>query len=162
MFYVHSFFCFSAGNYFASNQLYLAKGKIAPVVLLPDEAKWKYMILHWRIRTESDWWFSKIFRIRIGFNFIRTGLGLKNFTVRSSLMSSRQWFARVIFVKSESQALRVRAASESSKNFASRVERVMTWSSWVRLESQELSSHFESLVCKFESMSSQMKFHIFL
>jgi len=27
-------------------------------------------------------------------------------------------------------------------------------------ESQELSTHFESLVCKLESMPSQMKFHI--
>jgi len=24
------------------------------------------MILHWRIRTGSDWWFSKILRIRTG------------------------------------------------------------------------------------------------
>jgi len=37
----------------------------------------------------------------------------------------------------------------------------MTWSSRVNVESQELSSHFESLVFKLESMSSQMKFHIF-
>ena len=34
-------------------------------------------------------------------------------------------------------------------------------SSRVRVESQELSSHFESLVCKFESMSSQKKFSMF-
>jgi len=45
--------------------------------------------------------------------------------------------------------------SESSKKFLSRV---MTWSSRVRVESQELSSHFELLVCKLESMSSQKKF----
>jgi len=32
------------------------------------------MILHWRIRTESDWWFSKIFRIRIGSDSILSGL----------------------------------------------------------------------------------------
>jgi len=38
---------------------------------------------------------------------------------------------------------------ESSKIVSSRV-RVMTWSSRVRVESQELSSHFESLVCKLE------------
>jgi len=47
------------------------------------------MILHWRIRTGSDWWFSKILRTgldRIQFYRIRTGLGLKNFTVRSSLV----------------------------------------------------------------------------
>jgi len=35
----------------------------------------------------------------------------------------------------------------------------MTWSSQV--ESQELSSHFESLVCKLESMPSHTKFHVF-
>jgi len=46
------------------------------------------MILHWRIRTGSDWWFSKNLRIRTGsdsISSVRTGLGLKNFTVRSSL-----------------------------------------------------------------------------
>jgi len=37
----------------------------------------------------------------------------------------------------------------------------MTWLSRVRIESQEPSSCFESLVCKLESMSSEMKFHIF-
>jgi len=41
--------------------------------------------------------------------------------------------------------------SESSKNFSSRV----------RVESQELSSHFVSLVCKLESMSNHTKFHVF-
>ena len=52
--------------------------------------------------------------------------------------------------------------SESSKIFSSRI-RVTTWSSRVRVESQELSSHFESLVCncKLESMSSHTKFHVF-
>jgi len=50
--------------------------------------------------------------------------------------------------------------SESSKIFTSRV-RVMTWLCQVRVESQKLSSHFESLVCKLKSMSSHMKFHIF-
>jgi len=29
------------------------------------------------------------------------------------------------------------------------------------VESQKLSSHFESLVCKLESMSNHMKIHIF-
>jgi len=57
------------------------------------------------------------------------------------------------FVESESQALRVRV----TYNFFESSH--ITWSSRVRGESQELSSHFESLVC--ESMSSQMKFHIF-
>jgi len=37
----------------------------------------------------------------------------------------------------------------------------MTWSSRVRVESRELSSHFESLVCKLEPMSSHTKFHVF-
>jgi len=37
----------------------------------------------------------------------------------------------------------------------------MTWSRRVRVETQELSSYFESLVCKLESMSSQMTFQIF-
>jgi len=52
------------------------------------------------------------------------------------------------FVESESQALRVRVESDS-------------WIGRVRVEPQKLSSHFESLVCKLESMSSHMKFHIF-
>ena len=75
-------------NYFAFNQSYLVKGKIAPLVLWPHEAKQKYMILRWRIRTGSDRWFSKILQTGldgIQFHWIRTGLGLKNFTVRSSL-----------------------------------------------------------------------------
>jgi len=50
--------------------------------------------------------------------------------------------------------------SESSKVFSIRV-RVMIWLSRVRVESLELSSHFESLVCKLESMSSHTKFHVF-
>ena len=52
------------------------------------------------------------------------------------------------FVESESWLGRVRV-------------RVMTRSSRVRIESQELSSHYEALVCKFESMSSHTKFHVF-
>jgi len=59
-------------------------------------------------------------------------------------------------VTSPSSQIRVRVIK---KFFESSL--VMTWSSRVRVESQELSSHFESLVCKLESMSSQMKFHIF-
>jgi len=64
-----------------------------------------------------------------------------------------------MFVESrvESQSVRVRVIGiffESSQN------RVMTWSSRVRVESQNLSSHFESLVCQPESMSSQMKLNI--
>jgi len=69
-------------------------------------------------------------------------------------------------VESESQALRVRVESGSSKIFSSPVKvRVMTWSSQSRVtrivQSQELSSHFDSLVCKLESMSSHTKFHVF-
>jgi len=50
------------------------------------------------------------------------------------------WQAPRVRVESESQAPRVRVESESSKIFSSRV-RVMTWSSRVRVESRELSSH---------------------
>jgi len=32
---------------------------------------------------------------------------------------------------------------------------------YFRVESRELSSHFESLVCKLESMSSHTNFHVF-
>jgi len=39
---------------FCLQQSYLAKGKIAPVVVLPHEAKYEYMILHWWIRIGSD------------------------------------------------------------------------------------------------------------
>jgi len=51
------------------------------------------MILHLRIRTESDRWFSKYLWIRLDrilFHRIRTGLGLENFTVRSSLQPKQQ------------------------------------------------------------------------
>jgi len=37
----------------------------------------------------------------------------------------------------------------------------MAWLSRVSSESKKLSTHFESLVCKLESLSSQVKFHIF-
>ena len=58
---------------------------------------------------------------------------------------------------------RVRVGSESSQIFSSRVRvRFMTWSSRVRVEPQKLSSRFESFVCKLDSMSSHMNFHIFL
>jgi len=36
-----------------------------------------------------------------------------------------------------------------------------SWLGRVRVESQKLSSHVESLFCKLELMSSYMKFHIF-
>ena len=41
-------------HYFAFNQSFLAKGKIAPVVLLPHEAKEKWKFLHWQIKTGLD------------------------------------------------------------------------------------------------------------
>ena len=50
--------------------------------------------------------------------------------------------------------------SDSSKIFSSPVS-VMIWSSRVRVDSRELSSHFESLVFKPESISSHTKFHVF-
>jgi len=62
--------------------------------------------------------------------------------------------------ESESSQSHKHFESESSRNFSSRV-RVMTWSSRVRVESHELSSHFESLVCNLESLSSHTKFHVF-
>jgi len=65
-------------NYFAFNQSYLTKGKIALVVICFMK----------QIRTGSDWWVSKMCGSglgRIQFYRIRSGLGLKNFTVRSSL-----------------------------------------------------------------------------
>jgi len=55
-----------------------------------------------------------------------------------------------MFVDSESQALRVKVESKSSKIFFSRV----------RVESRELSSHVESLVCKLESISSHTNLHV--
>ena len=65
------------------------------------------------------------------------------------------------FFRVESESWLGRVESESSEFFSSRI-RVMTWSSRVRVKSQELSSHFESLVCKLESMPSHTKFHVFL
>jgi len=56
------------------------------------------------------------------------------------------WCAPVIFVE-----------SESSKIFSSQV-RVKSRLGQVRVESQELSSHFQSLVCKLDQMSNQNKF----
>jgi len=58
-----------------------------------------------------------------------------------------------------SHLCRVRIINPSSQSYPN-FFRVDSWLG--RLESQELSSHFESLVCKLESMSSHMKFDIFL
>ena len=67
------------------------------------------------------------------------------------MLPEYQWWARVTFVDSES--------SQSHKPFVS--EKSEFFSSPVRVESQELSNHFESLVFKIESLLSQMKFYIF-
>jgi len=76
-------------NYFAFTQSYLAEGKIAPVVLLPHEAKQKCMIYmggSGMDRTDDFQKFCGSGLDRIQFYRIRTGLGLKNFTVGSSLL----------------------------------------------------------------------------
>jgi len=41
-------------NYFPFNESYLTESKIPSVVLLPHEAKEKFIILHGRVRTGSD------------------------------------------------------------------------------------------------------------
>jgi len=84
-------------NNFAFNQSYLAKGKIVQAILLPHESTENWMILHWRIRTGSDWWFSKILRISTGFASI---LSDQDWTwtekFRSPLISAAQvYFARI-------------------------------------------------------------------
>jgi len=48
--------------------------------------KIKYMILHWQIKTDYFQKFCRSGLDRIHFYRIRTGLRLKNFTVRSSLV----------------------------------------------------------------------------
>ena len=50
-------------------------------------------------------------------------------------------------------------SSQSHKPFESESSKI--FSSRVRGESQEFSSHFESLVSKLESMSSHMKVYVF-
>jgi len=67
--------------YCALNQLYLAKGKIASVVLLA-----KYNTRFYMGGSGLDW---------IEFYRIRTGLGLRNFTVRSSLTPNNQLYQRI-------------------------------------------------------------------
>ena len=54
---------------------------------------------------------------------------------------------------------RVRDTSPSSQSHL-KFLRFRSWLGRVRVESQELSSHFESLVSKLESMSCQRKFDI--
>ena len=62
-------------DYFAFNQSYLLKGKIAPVVLLPHDAK----KIHDFTLADQDWIGLMIFKTFadqdwIEFNFIRSGL----------------------------------------------------------------------------------------
>jgi len=52
-------------------------------------------------------------------------------------------------------------SSQSHKPFQSESSKIFFEASHDLVESQKLSSQFESLVCKLESMSNQMKFHIF-
>jgi len=75
-------------HYFALNQLYLSKGKITPIVLLPHEAKYNtrfYMGGSGLDRTHDFQKFCGSGRDRIQFCRIMTGLVLRNFTVRSSM-----------------------------------------------------------------------------
>ena len=79
-------------NYFAFNQSYLAKGKIAPVVFFRQN---KIRPISFCMggsgldRTVDFQKFSRSGLDRIQFYRIRTGLGLKNFTVRWSLLGLR-------------------------------------------------------------------------
>ena len=88
-------FCFMrqkhGWNYFAFNHSYFTEGKIASVRLLPPEAIYKIMILHGQIKSDRIDDFQKFCRSglnRIQFYRIRTGLRLKNFTVRSSFVQT--------------------------------------------------------------------------
>jgi len=53
-------------------------------------------------------------------------------------------------------------SSQSHKPFESESSKIFSSQSHDLVESQKLSSHFESLVCRLESMSSHMKFYIFM
>ena len=75
-------------NYFDFNQSYLAKGKIAPVVfclMRQNINTWFYIGGSGLDRTNDFEKFCGSGLDRIQFYRIRNGLGLKNFTVRSSL-----------------------------------------------------------------------------
>jgi len=76
-------------NYFAFNHSYFTGGKIASVGLLPPETIYKIMILLGRIKPNRIDDFQKFCGSglnRFQFYRFRTGLRLKNFTVRSSLV----------------------------------------------------------------------------
>ena len=96
---------------------------------------WFNQMLLFRTRSGLDWMSKTLYRIRYGYpNCVDHCSQMLN----QSFSYMNQWCARVILLSQR---------------------QVITWSS--QSESQELSSHFESLVCKLESMSSHMKFHIF-
>jgi len=71
-------------------------------------------------------------------------------------MGKWQWCARVIFVESESQDLQVRAKSESSKIFSSRV-RVKSWLSRVELKSSHKSCWVTSSLWFARSIQCRVK-----
>jgi len=74
-----------------------------------------------------------------------------------------QWCDRVMLFESRAKSSYKPVESDSSqshpKYFRVRVE---SWLGRVKVVSQKLPSHFESLVCKLESMSSQINLNIFL
>jgi len=50
------------------------------------------MILHWRIRTGWDWWFSKILQIRTGSDYILSNQDwARTEKFHSPLISAKQW-----------------------------------------------------------------------
>ena len=80
-------------NNFAFNQSYLAKGKNTFSISFASWGKIKiHMILHSWTRTGSDWWFSKILRIRTGSESILSDQDwtwTENFHRRSALVCAR-------------------------------------------------------------------------
>jgi len=59
------------------------------------------------------------------------------------------------------EPLESQASRSHLKIFESSRSRSMTWSNQVRVDLQELSRHFESLISKLESITIQIKFNIF-
>ena len=78
-------------TYFAFNQSFLAKGKIAPTcfcLMRQNKNTWFYMRGSGLDRTDDFQIFCRSGLDRIQFFRIRIGLGLKIFTVHSSLLST--------------------------------------------------------------------------
>jgi len=67
---------------------------------------------------------------------------------------STQWYFKIVSDVPESFL-----SSQSRKHFESDASKSFSSLGWI--ESQELSSHFEPLVCELESMSSKITFNIF-